>query len=224
MSDIVQLPFATILAASVHDMKNSLSMLLSSLEELIEKEKKNNNEFTSLHYQATRINSDLVKLLSLYKLEHSQYPFQPAPFSVGDFLEEQVIGMETLAENYGIEVALDCPRDLEWVADETLLSGVLNDILANAIRYTRSLIVLCAKVEDNMLKISVVDNGPGYPENFLKGASPVPQSINFDTGSTGLGLYFAENVARLHKKNDRTGVIELSNRKEGGGQFTIVLP
>ena len=58
--------------------------------------------------------------------------------------------------------------------------------------------------------------------------TPIPKSkrgISFETGSTGLGLYFADIVARLHQAGDATGCIRLSNDSRlGGGCFTLELP
>jgi hypothetical protein len=51
------------------------------------------------------------------------------------------------------------------------------------------------------------------------------RTINFDTGSTGLGLYFPMLVARSHTNEDREGYISILNGGAlGGGAFTIYIP
>ena len=49
--------------------------------------------------------------------------------------------------------------------------------------------------------------------------------LNFHSGNTGLGLYFADVVAQLHQNKDRFGRIEISNAGiNNGGKFAIYLP
>ena len=51
------------------------------------------------------------------------------------------------------------------------------------------------------------------------------RGISFETGSTGLGLYFADVVAHLHIAGGKTGHIHLNNGGSlGGGCFSLVLP
>jgi hypothetical protein len=49
--------------------------------------------------------------------------------------------------------------------------------------------------------------------------------INQSTGSTGLGLYFAGQVARLHARNGVSGRMLLANgQRLPGGEFRLYLP
>jgi signal transduction histidine kinase len=69
-----ELDFSFVLASSVHDMKNSLGMLLGSLEEIIDESTTDSDaqkhRFSILQYEATRINTELVQLLSIYRFQH----------------------------------------------------------------------------------------------------------------------------------------------------------
>ena len=75
-----EIDFATVLASAVHDMKNSLCMLIQSTE-LIQQESAQlsgdaRDELARLNYEANRLNSNLLQLLSLYRLERNQLPVQ----------------------------------------------------------------------------------------------------------------------------------------------------
>jgi hypothetical protein len=63
--------------------------------------------------------------------------------------------------------------------------------------------------------ITVEDDGPGFPDFLLAQGNSAQCGISFETGSTGLGLYFAGVVARLHKTgnddNPHCGSIHLNN-------------
>ena len=63
--------FDTLLASTVHDMKNSLSLLMNDLEVMgskLERSDENRQTVSSLRYEASRINISLMELLALYKL------------------------------------------------------------------------------------------------------------------------------------------------------------
>ena len=87
-------------------------------------------------------------------------------------------------------------------------------------------IEIIAKEENGYLVIEIHDDGSGYPDLLLESApGEILNNINFQTGSTSLGIYFAEMVTRLHVQGDRKGSIKLSNGGSlGGGVFSIYLP
>jgi signal transduction histidine kinase len=105
---------------------------------------------------------------------------------------------------------------------------VINTIINNAHQYTKDKIVLAAQKQNGFLRISVIDNGPGYPKEMLEdsaGSESGKRAVNFNTGSTGLGLFFARTVAQIHKNGASSGYISLANdEKTGGGRFSIHLP
>ena len=61
--------FSTLLAVSVHDMKNSLGLLVQQLQDISYKvnDAATQNELAHMHYEAQRINTNLVHLLALYR-------------------------------------------------------------------------------------------------------------------------------------------------------------
>jgi len=81
--------FSLILASSVHDMKNSLSMLLSSLEEVIHdaqaRDEHQAKQFATLQYEASRINGELVQLLSVYRMQKDRLPVAIDEYYVAEF-------------------------------------------------------------------------------------------------------------------------------------------
>jgi signal transduction histidine kinase len=102
---------------------------------------------------------------------------------------------------------------------------VLNNTINNAIRYTKTKIRLTAREQDGYLVLGVEDDGTGYPESMQHTGTLSFKSLDFNSGSTSLGLFFASSVAKLHTEGDRTGSITLHNGgKYGGGVFEIWLP
>ncbi len=220
--------FSLLLASSVHDMKNSLGMLLSSLEDLMNeypaKEDNHKKKYCTLQGEASRIRNDLIYLLGIYRLQRDELPVQVEEIFVNDFLEEQVAQNSILFDIRDIKTTVQCEEDLVGYFDDDLIAGVLNNILVNAARYTKDSIVISADIDDEYLQIKVTDNGGGYPEMMIREPSAYVKGIDFDSGSTSLGLYFAAQIAAMHTKDEMKGMIAISNLPSGGGCFTLKLP
>ena len=222
--------FSLILASSVHDMKNSLGMLLNSLEDMIrdtpEQNEQQAKQFGILQYEASRINTELIQLLSIYRMQHELSPVRIDENYPIEIIEEQIARNDTLFEMRGLNVEVDCDEDLSWYYDIELLGGVVHNILVNGARYSKQKMLISAAIEDNELVISIEDDGSGYPQ-FMLGSpeQSYVKSVSFSEGSTHLGLYFSQQVVGLHTKDGVKGRIDLSNGgRLGGGVFKLYLP
>lgn len=228
MSEENPIDFSLLLASSVHDIKNSLGMLLSSLDEVIDISKEERPEhrknYSILRGEASRINNALIYLLGLYRLQNQQLSLNLEEVFVEDFLEEQVESQKLLFEVNDVEVSIDCDDNLTGYFDENMIAGVVNNILVNCAKYTNDKISLSASIEDNFLTINIIDNGNGYPKNIIDHIDNSSRSIDFNSGSTNLGLFFSQQIASIHKNKGKTGSIALSNLVGGGGCFTLMLP
>lgn len=219
--------FAMLLASSVHDMKNSLGMLLSSLNDLMEQHPASNDEqkqcYSTLQGEASRINNDLVQLLGLYRLGNGQLYIHQNEVIVLDFIEQQIAKNSVLLDSRGVSVSVKCDPDLMCFFDDELVGGILNNIIVNAVKYTESDIVISASLQDQGLWLTVDDNGQGYPEAMLESNTATDLGIDFNSGSTKLGLFFADRIARLHVNKGVCGYTQLSNT-DSGGRFSLFLP
>jgi two-component system sensor histidine kinase SenX3 len=181
-------------------------------------------------YQTKRLNDNLIQLLALYKqVGKPEYPFDVQPLAVADLVEQVVLSEKVLLDSRGIALDIDFDPELIWHFDEDLILGVVCHAFNNAIHYTRDRIRLAIAKVDDCLEIRVEDNGSGYPASMLEaGASAMSgqrTGVNFLTNSTGLGLYFSSEVAKMHKHRQRTGTLRLENGGAfGGGCFVLSLP
>ncbi len=226
---IKSLDFATVMASSIHDMKNSIGMVLSSLEGLFDEGGQctvDRKSVAQLQYEAKRINGALVQLLMLYRCGTGYTP-NVVEVEVGDFLEESILSNQPMFDFKGIRADIHCPADLAWYFDPFLLGGVMDNVVNNAARYTSDRLAIEASCENGFVCLRVQDNGPGFPETMLgrgfTASEPLPRSQIL--ASTRLGLHFASLIASLHTNKEREGFIELSNGGDlGGGCFAIYLP
>ncbi|MBV7538398.1 HAMP domain-containing histidine kinase [Duganella sp. sic0402] len=218
------------LASTVHDMKNSISVLSGTLENLLSAHPSNATpeygQMAQMLYQTKRLNDNLIQLLALYKdVGKPGYPFDPAPRSVRELVELVAGQAHMLLQSRGISFEADYPQDAIWTLDEDLVIGVLVHAINNAVRYTRDRIRLAIRIDGDYLELRVEDNGSGFPAAMLESGASAKAAINFLNNSSGLGLYFSSEVARMHKHRQRSGSIALENGGVlGGGCFVLRLP
>ncbi len=223
------LSMGSFLASSVHDMKNSVSMLIGGLEKALATADSENlttyNELVHMNHEAKRINSNLIQLLTLYKLGQQIYPFDPQSICVEDFLHSLAAQNSELLKSHGIALEIHADPALYWYFDEDLISGVIGNALNNAMRYTHDCISLIANNNNGVLELRIEDNGAGYPPSMLQESVDNMRGVDFQGGSTGLGLYFSSVVARLHQNHGQLGEVMLENGGSlEGGCFVLNLP
>ena len=221
--------YSTILASSIHDMKNSLGFLLGSLDMVGQQcragQCNSASQISRLHYEGKRVNDHLVQLLALYRMENSQFLLEPQQYCLEEYFQEIMMEHIDMLDLRNISWRVECDADLHWFFDGELVSGVLRNIINNLYLYGRDQMLVSAEEEDSCLCIRIRDNGRGYPEKMLSQSIDRAGALDFRSGGTGLGLYFASQAARLHRHNKRHGLIKLSNNGlDGGGCFSLYLP
>lgn len=217
--------FSLILATSIHDMKNSLGVLLSSLDDLRNEQivcGSSSAILDTLQYQAERIRNDLIRLLGSYRLQQNMLSAHTEEHFLPDLLDEVIARYASVLDGRGIN-CLNKAQDISGYFDHQLIASVLDNSVSNAVRYAERRICLNAVYCEGYLVISVHDDGPGFAGPMLQ--QEPSQSIHFSVGNTHLGLYFANAIAALHDAGGRQGFIKLLNGGQfGGGVFEIWLP
>jgi len=227
-SDPQKKHFEAALALTIHDVKNSLALFLDRVEVVQAQDDNAGKKYADFKYEIKRVNNNLVRLLALYKVGAENFSLQDDFYYIDDFLAE--IGAEYTAvlQDKNIELTIDCPERLSCKMDKGLVYGVLDNAINNAVRYTRSKILLGASEKDGFLILSVEDDGDGYPAQMLREdqqQGSYNTDIDISNSSTGLGFYFSQIVAELHQANEKTGSIHMTNQGTlGGSSFSIHLP
>ncbi|MEE5061849.1 ATP-binding protein [Pseudomonas alliivorans] len=223
------LDFSMVIASTVHDMKNSLATLTRAHNEWLAKlsvQQRDTPEHGVIEYEFANLNGMLVQLLGLYKLGVNQLPLRPDYHELDDFIEAQLAHHQDVLASRGIAARVDI-TDASPLGffDRELVGSVVGNIIVNAIGFARERLAISIGDQDGQLKITINDDGPGYPGYLIERQTEYVQGINQGTGSTGLGLYFAAHIARLHVRNGIPGRIEIANGGVlGGAMFSIYLP
>ncbi len=222
-----QAQFEAVLALTIHDIKNSLVLLLDKLDTQAEQLSENEKMASVFKYEIRRINNNLVRLLSLYRVGASAYQPQIENHQVSDFIEELALEYQALLTAKGIHVITDVDDLLFAAFDKAMIFSVVENALNNAARYSNGEVKISAQKADGYLKIQVLDDGRGYPESMLEQSREIQSNAPIDnhSGTTGLGIYFSHIMARLHHIGERQGYIEMANGGElGGSRFLLALP
>jgi K+-sensing histidine kinase KdpD len=223
------LDFSMVIASVVHDMKNSLSTLMNAHNQWLTQlpaAQQGIPEHGAIEYEFAHLNGMLVQLLGLYKLGVNQLPLRPDYQDLDDFIGALLAFHQDVLHSHGLVATyeIDGFNELGFF-DRDLIGSVVANIIINAIRYARHALLISAHKEAGQLVLTINDDGPGYPEQMLERQSDFVQGINQNSGSTGLGLYFAARIAERHERSGVRGHIELANGgKLGGAKFVIYLP
>lgn len=204
-----RIPVATIIAAS--------DALLSNLNS-----KELHGELcTEILTASIRLNRLIGNLLNMSRLESGLLVLRADWHDLSDLLNKVCTELKDELKNY--TVITDIPDDLPLAYfDYGLLEQALYNILVNATQHTpeSTRIQLNVSFEDSGPKITIKDNGPGFPNDTLAYIfDKFYRNPDHKPGHSGLGLSIAKGFVEAHK-----GHILVSNGKEGGAEFVITFP
>lgn len=227
---VKHIDFSTLMASTVHDMKNIIAAVSHAYESLLAEMPEalqRSPQARLIEQEALRLDAMLMQLLGLYKLEHGQLLLQAVYCPLDEVFEDLHNRHRELLNyrNIDLQIELENP-DLEGYFDISLIGTVLDNALGNAINYCKKTIRLSAQRQDNGILLSISDDGAGYPESLLGTVrNSQSSSIDRNSGSTGLGLYFAANIIAMHDQDDRPARLQLSNNTVlPGACMSIWLP
>ena len=203
-------------AAFAHDLRTPVTVLKGSaliLEKALAQKDltvDNISESISLITQySERIESYIQAMTSIQKLEELSFVPKAIPWDI--FTKEMrnslnILG--TCAEKK-IEFAT-CGKSREIKIDKYMVHNVVENLVANALRYARDAVAVDVALDDRKMIITVLDDGQGFPPEILeKGAVPF-----FRDGSHGehfgMGLYICHLLCGKHG-----GRLTLENRADG---------
>ncbi|MBP7157311.1 MAG: PAS-domain containing protein [Thermomonas sp.] len=162
----------------------------------------------------------LSTLLDMSRLEAGGLVPEPRPFPLADVLDPLVAQFGVMAAERGLRLRFVATR--AWVrSDPQLLRRVLQNFLANALRYTPSgSVLLGVRRHGDRLRIEVHDTGPGIDadqreaifEEFRRGDDAPGQGL-------GLGLAIAQRIAGL-----LGSAVLLRSAPGHGSTFAIEVP
>ena len=178
-----------------------------------------------MQMEAKRLTDLVQEIIDLSRLQSSD-PLQKAfDVEASDVVREAVAQSAFSAESRKITVEIGEIEDATVIGDrDQLIMAVLN-LVENAINYSpeNTKVSVVVKVKEELLEISVTDQGIGIAEGELARVFErfyrVDPARSRMTGGTGLGLSIVKHVALNHG-----GDIKVWSKEGVGSTFTLQLP
>ena len=171
-------------------------------------------------------------VLDFSKIEAGQLDIVAAPFAVRPLVEQATLLFSAQALRKGVKLyyAIDPALEAPLVADMHRIRQILNNLLANAVKFTESgRIVVRARLAaatatgPARLCLQVVDSGIGLSEDqqaqLFQPFQQADNSISRRYGGSGLGLALCQQLAHL-----LGGVITADSTLGVGSVFTLDVP
>jgi heavy metal sensor kinase len=211
-------------ADASHELRTPLALLKTELE-LALRHARTTEELElavrSAAAEAERLSRIAEDLLLLARARDGRLALKLEPTDVGDVLHDVAGRFEARAETEGreLEVAPDEPFVL--VADRLRLEQAVGNLVDNAFQHGNGRVTLAAARRNGQGEVHVLDDGSGFPPQFLGRAFERFSRADEARGGdgSGLGLAIVDTIARAHH-----GEAGAANRTGGGADQWLSLP
>lgn len=213
-----------------HDLRNPFFFMIGYSEVLRKKVKELDAD--TIEKYAGIINSSAVKtfgllenLLDWARMQQGNMPFNPSTIILKKLVEDLTNLLMENANNKKITLTCQIPDNLQVFADQNMLKTILRNLVSNGLKYTNhnGWIVIEAMEEENVVRISVKDNGIGIKQDniqqlFIASSNETTRGTENEKG-TGLGLILChEFVTKLG------GEIWAESEPGIGSVFSFTIP
>ncbi len=168
----------------------------------------------------SHIKETVDNIVTMSELESGMVHFDRKSHSIKEWIETSLHEVKPFIDGHPIELTL--PSQPTFLAfDFNLLKIALNNLILNAMEYSppSSLILIKGEALESAFSLSVLDEGPGIPEEILPQIFDKFYQASDRSRGLGLGLAIVKSVMEIHQ-----GRIEVKNRKEKGTEISLVLP
>lgn len=203
-----------------HELRTPLAIVQGNIEGMLDGIYPRDDAHLAPLLDETRVISRLLTdLQTIATAEAGMLHLHREPTDIHDLLQDVLAAFQPTATAH--EIGISCTSErTELAVDPVRIRQVLDNLVANAIRYTPpgGRIQLAARREGDAVIVSVTDNGRGMPaaeaahmfERFVKSA---------DSGGSGLGLAIAKGIVEAHG-----GTISATSAEGKGTTVRFTLP
>jgi signal transduction histidine kinase len=175
--------------------------------------------------KAAQINSLANEMVEAARLEGGQLQLQRHPVDLLQVTRRSVRSVQASAPKHRIILEDQLTEPAFVNGDSMRLEIIVSNLLDNAVKYSPGAPeVLCIiRLQAGAVMVSVQDHGIGIApqdmDRLFVRFSRLPSMAGFEVPGTGLGLYLARELARLHG-----GDILAVSRVGEGSEFSLTLP
>ena len=204
-----------------HELCSPIARIQAALANLEQRADDSQKKYVTDLSEEVEHMSELVDELLMFSkagMKTAEVKLEPVRL---DEVVQRVIDREGAAAT---NLNVDIDDGMAATADSKLLSRALGNLVRNAIRYAGQAgpIELKAEREEDLIKITIADQGPGLPSEILPHIfdpfSRPEEARSRDTGGVGLGLSIVKSCVEACG-----GTIICRNRKPNGLEFSVTL-
>ena len=218
------------LATLAHELRNPLAPIRNAVQLLRLKGPPDpilQNARDIIERQVTHMVHIVEDLLDVSRITLGRIALRKEIIRLQDVVASAVETAQPMIDASGHELTVSLPSAPVYLhGDATRLSQVLQNLLNNAAKYTRSggRITLTARREGEWAVVSLRDNGLGIAPEMLPRIfdlfAQIEHSLERSQGGLGIGLTLVRRLVELHG-----GSVEAHSEGRGrGSEFTVRLP
>jgi len=221
------------LAHATHDMRTPLNVIIGFTQILSEnpsltiaERKRYLNYINNCSNQLSYLINDL---LDIAKIEEGKLEINAILLNINQFANDLFFSFNRHPkivdnENLNLHIYNDLSDDVQIFTDEIRLHQIFNNLIENAIKYTKEgEISIGYQLDNGFITFFVKDSGIGIPEEFLPHLfnrfQRANEEINNRLPGSGLGLYVCKNLVEK-----MGGKIWVESDYGKGTQFYFKLP
>ena len=213
-----------------HELRTPIATIRSLIDGLFDehekpKRKQSINTLRAISREMNALQLMAEELYDLSMIETGQAILLMVPVSARELVNESIERLSDQSEEKEIDIVYDVPKNLQVLCDRDKIQRVLFNLIHNAIKWSPpgETITVHAEAIDDEIEFSVIDNGPGVPEEYKERVFERFYQIDASrSGSegTGLGLAICKHIIEAHEGR----IWAEGNGKRRGGRFYFTLP
>lgn len=212
------------LAAAGHDILQPLNAARLYCSSLIEKAGKGNAGIAARNIESSleSVETILGAVLDISRLDAGAMKPAETVFRLDGLLRQIGTDFLPMARAKDLELVI-VPSTLAVNTDRNLLRRLIQNLVSNAIKYTRTgRVVVGVRRRGELAEIQVIDSGIGIAADKL--GTVFHEFTRLDDGireaqGLGLGLSIVDRIARVLKLE-----IQIESHKSKGTRFSVILP
>ncbi len=192
-----------ILANTSHELKTPLHGIIGISEHLLNTNLPTSaiNNINKIMVSAKRLSNLVNDLLDYSKLRHNYIKLNLVSCNLKMSVDFTIDMFQHALSD--VEVINDVNHAFFVKADEGRLLQILQNLIGNAIKFTKKgVIKISAEKKNDMIEVSISDNGPGIEEKdfkrIFKSFEQIDSSVHRKYGGAGLGLAITKNLIKEH--------------------------
>lgn len=209
-----------------HELKTPLSVIMAKTDLMLGDPKLgdlNSKLLIEIQEKIDYLN-DLINDLSLLSLSKEHLQFEST--NLRHILDSVLNNVSNKSKLKNIEIIVKGKNlDKKISVVPVLITQAVENIIENAIKYSANggQIEVTTKLNNNLIKIDIKDNGIGIPDNVIHRIFDkfyrVDSSRSRATGGRGLGLALTKAILELHN-----GTIKVQSKEGVGTIFSLYIP